>query len=209
MDCVTKGQKAIVSLDLQLYAQCIQLLEKKEIMEGFIFRMEERHVIFTVFKVLDKIPNNSGLDPRFEEARIYGPAAFCHIKEGKHLYRSLENHFLLCFTLYQKYITKMLEKHSDIHQRLKEIIDTSTVTRNQNSILEINDTHNKIKSVLLSVNFRTLPLNFDESLAQFFRNYVKVFQHLLLLFRATATSNFDFIFDISTSCIYMSSRKKR
>ena len=81
---------------------------------------------------------------------------------------------------------------------MKEIIDTSTVTMNQNSILERNDTHNKIKSVLLSVNFRTLPLNFDESLAQFFRNYVKVFEHLLLLLRATATSNLDFIFDITT-----------
>ena len=39
LDCVTKGRKAIVSLDLQLYAKCIQLQEKNEIMESFIFRM--------------------------------------------------------------------------------------------------------------------------------------------------------------------------
>ena len=50
---------------------------------------------------------------------------------------------------------KMLEKHSDIHERLKEIIDTSTTTMTENSTLEIKDTHNKIKSVL-SVIFRTL-----------------------------------------------------
>ena len=50
---------------------------------------------------------------------------------------------------------------------------------NENSTLEIKDTHNKIKSVLLSVNFRTLQSNFDELLknqAHFFRNYMKVFE---------------------------------
>ena len=82
----------------------------------------------------------------------------------------------------------MLEKHSDIHQCLKEITDTSTTTMNENSTLEIINIHNKIKSVLLSVNFRTLQSNFDESLknqAQVFGNYTKVFEHLFLLLRAT------------------------
>ena len=59
---------------------------------------------------------------------------------------------------------------------------------NENATLEIKETHNKIKSVLLSVNFRTLQSNFDESLknqARFFKNYMKVFEHLLLFLRAT------------------------
>ena len=34
---------------------------------------------------------------------------------------------------------KMLEKHSDIHQLLKEVIDKSTITMNENSTLEIKD----------------------------------------------------------------------
>ena len=134
-------------------------------MEGFIFRMGELHVVFTVLKVLGKIINNSGLDLSFEEAGIYGPATLCQIKEGKQLYHSLEAHFVLYLTLYQKYITKMLEKYPDIYQHLKEIIDTSTTaTMNENSSLEIKETHNKIKSILLSVNFRTLQSNFDELL---------------------------------------------
>ena len=74
LDCVTKGRKAIVSMDLQLYAKCIQLQEKNEIIECFIFRMGELHVVFTVLKVLGKIINNSGLDLSFEEAGIYGLA---------------------------------------------------------------------------------------------------------------------------------------
>ena len=90
LDCGSKGRKAIVSLDLQLYAKCIQLQEKNEIMEGFIFRMGKLHVVFTVLKVLGKIINNSGLDLSFEEAGIYGPATLCQIKEGKHLYRNNE-----------------------------------------------------------------------------------------------------------------------
>ena len=61
LDCKTKGQKAIDSLDLQLYVKCIQLQKKNKIMEGFIFRMGEPHVAFTVLRVLDKISNNSGL----------------------------------------------------------------------------------------------------------------------------------------------------
>ena len=127
--------------------------------------MGELHVVFTVLKVLGKIINNSGLDLSFEEAGIYGPATLCQIKEGKQLYHSLEAHFVLYLTLYQKYITKMLEKHPDIYQHLKEIIDTSTTTTmNENSSLEIKETHNKIKSILLSVNFRTLQSNFDELL---------------------------------------------
>ena len=127
--------------------------------------MGELHVVFTVLKVLGKIINNSGLDLTFEEAGIYGPATLCQIKEGKQLYHSLEAHFVLYLTLYQKYITKMLEKHPDIYQHLKEIIDTSTTaTMNENSSLEIKETHNKIKSILLSVNFRTLQSNFDELL---------------------------------------------
>ena len=127
--------------------------------------MGELHVVFTVLKVLGKIINNSGLDLSFEEAGIYGPATLCQIKEGKQLYHSLKAHFVLYLTLYQKYITKMLEKHPDVYQHLKEIIDTSTTaTMNENSSLEIKETHNKIKSILLSVNFRTLQSNFDELL---------------------------------------------
>ena len=72
LDCVTKGRKTIVFLDLQLYAKCIQLQEKNEIMEGFIFQMGELHIVFTVFKVLGKIINNSGLDLSFDKAGIYG-----------------------------------------------------------------------------------------------------------------------------------------
>ena len=152
--------------------------------------MGELHVVFAVLRqVLGKIINNNDLDLSFEEAGIYGPATLCQIKKGKQLYHSLEAHFVLYLTLHHKYITKMLEKHPDIYQHLKEIIDTSTTaTMNENSSLEIKETHNKIKSILLLANFRTLQSNFDKLLkkqAQFFRNYMKVFEHLLLFLNAT------------------------
>ena len=37
-------------------------------------------------------------------------------------------------TLYQNYISKILEKHSDIHQCLEEIIDTSTCLKESSSL---------------------------------------------------------------------------
>ena len=60
--------------------------------------MGELYVVFTVLIVLGKIINNSDLDLNFEEAGIYGPSTLRQIKEGKHLYRSLEAHFVLYLT---------------------------------------------------------------------------------------------------------------
>ena len=72
-------------------------------------KMGELHVVFTVLKVLGKMIDGSGLDQCFEEAGIYGNATLSRIKEGKHLYRALEAHFVLYLALHKLYISKMLE----------------------------------------------------------------------------------------------------
>ena len=117
LDYVTEGGKAIVSLDLQLYAKCIHLQEKNKTMEGFIFRMAELHVVFTVLKVLGKNINNSGLDLSFEEAGI-----LCQIKEEKPLYPSLEGSAFCS-------ISHII---SEIHENVRETLRHSSTFERSN-----------------------------------------------------------------------------
>ena len=59
-------------------------------------------------------------------------------------------------------------------------------------MFEINITHNKVKSGLVKVNFELLQTNFIESSktqAQSFKNYMKVFEYLLLFLRTTQQQN--------------------
>ena len=57
---VSPNKKA-VTLDLQLYAKCIELRSRNEIKDNFIFRLGELHIVFAFLKVLGKYINCSGL----------------------------------------------------------------------------------------------------------------------------------------------------
>ena len=48
------GRKTIVSMDMQLYAYCIQLQSKEEIRDNFVFRTGELHVVFSMIKAIGK-----------------------------------------------------------------------------------------------------------------------------------------------------------
>ena len=88
--------------------------------------MGELDVVITVLKVLGKIIDKSGLDLSIEEAKIYGAATICQIKEGKQLHHSLEAHFVIYLALYQKYCTKLLENYPEIYDHLKELVLSNT-----------------------------------------------------------------------------------
>ena len=59
---VSPNKKTIVTLDLQLYAKCMELRSRNEIKDNFIFRLGELHIVFASLKVLDKYINCSGSD---------------------------------------------------------------------------------------------------------------------------------------------------
>lgn len=60
--------KTIISFDLQLYIKAIKLQAKRDVKNGFVFRMGELHVVFCVLKTLGKMIDDSGLDLVFQEA---------------------------------------------------------------------------------------------------------------------------------------------
>ena len=90
-DALSPGTKTIVTFDLQLYSKALQLQLNSQI-DNFVIRLGELHVVFTVFKMLGKLINGSGLDKAFEEALIYGSTTVEQIKDGHHLYRCFEGH---------------------------------------------------------------------------------------------------------------------
>ena len=68
------GRKTIVSMDMQLYAYCIQLQSKEEIRDNFAFRTGELHVVFAMIKAIGKYIDSSGIDQAFIEAELFrGP----------------------------------------------------------------------------------------------------------------------------------------
>ena len=59
---VSGGDKTIVTLDLQLYSQCMQMRENEDIKKNFIFRLGELHIVFAFLKVIGKYIQGSGID---------------------------------------------------------------------------------------------------------------------------------------------------
>ena len=60
--------KTIISFDLQLYIKAMILQQRPDIQNGFVFRMEELHVVFCALKVIGKLIDGSGLDQIFDKA---------------------------------------------------------------------------------------------------------------------------------------------
>ena len=70
---VSGNNKTTVTLDLQLYSKCMQMREKNEIKENFIFRLGELTIVFTFLKVVRKYILGSGIDQMLNEAGVYVP----------------------------------------------------------------------------------------------------------------------------------------
>ena len=51
---VTGNKKTIITLDMQLYSKAVQLREKNDINEEFIFRLGELHIVFAMLKCIGK-----------------------------------------------------------------------------------------------------------------------------------------------------------
>ena len=51
---VTSNKKTIITLDLQLYSKAMQLREKSDINEEFIFRLGELHIVFAMLNCIGK-----------------------------------------------------------------------------------------------------------------------------------------------------------
>ena len=92
---VSRNSKTIVTLDLQLYAKCMELRSRDEIKGNFVFRLGELHVVFAFLKVLGKYISGSGLDQVLVNVGAYGPTTLAQILDGKHMKRGVEAHMVV------------------------------------------------------------------------------------------------------------------
>ena len=195
-DLLSPGTKTIVTLDLQLYSKALQLESNSKI-DNFVIRLGELHVVFTAFKMLGKIIDGSGLDKAFEEALIYGSNTVEQIKDGHHLYRCFEGHQILYLSLVTNYIVPLIDSHPLIEKDLREdIINAITIIENQKQ--EANESfrenHQKLIELISSIDFISLQTEFDEQLtnqAKFLRNYMSLFETLLLFIWPSRQQNWE------------------
>ena len=171
--------------------KCIQLQSIGNINQNFIFRMGELHTVFCTMKVLGKIIDASGLDMSLSIADIYGTTTVEQVKPGKHFYRSFEGYLTLYLPLYKIYLQKFINTNPLIERDIrsgiiKSMENLKNYKHHETANYQMN--HKETIDFLENIKFHGLQDMFDKSLtnqAKYFRNFMKVFELLLLFTRAT------------------------
>ena len=186
---ITGCKQTIITLDLQLYAKAMQLREKNEIRESFIFRLGELHIVFAMLKCLGKYIEDSGLDRLFIEAGVFGDCTLGQILAGKHMKRAMEAHMTLYLSLYGLYLKSFLEKFPETLETISEIKSRKTSMKEhieKNNKEEVKISHQTLNDIFESIDDK-LKVHSEklEYQGRFFRNYMDMFENLLLFVRAS------------------------
>ena len=172
-------------MDLQLYNKCLQLKANEDIANSFIFRLGELHTVFAILKVIGKYIDNSGLDQLFVEADVYGPVTKGQIIDGKHVKRAVEAHIMLYLALSHFYFEKAINSDSSLVKPFKEIEHLEGVNKECHgeavSIIEINRVAEALQKIDSTFTMQ----------AVFYRNYMRMIEHLLLFIRASREGQWD------------------
>ena len=192
---VSRDRKTIVSLDLQLYAKCMELRSKEEVKDHFISRLGELHVVFAFLKVLGKYIFGSGLDQSFLEADIYGPTTLGQILDGKHMKRGMKAHTMLYLSLTRCYYDYLSNRHNWIDSHLTNLHDHfSKDFLEDGETMEIKE---RFVECLLKIDktgiFECIESedNLFKHQARYLRNYMRMFETLLLFQRASKEENWQ------------------
>ena len=124
-------------------------------------------------------------------ADIYGMTTVEQIKSGKQVYRSFEGYLTLYLSLYKIYLQSFIDTNPQIETDIRcGIIKSVEKLKNykHQKIANYKMNHKETIDFLENINFHGLQDMFDKSLtnqAKYFRNFMKVFELLLLFTRAT------------------------
>ena len=148
----------------------MQMRASKKISDNYIFRLGILHTVFVFLKVMGKYVTGSGLDKTLLLTRIYGPTTHNQILDGEPMKRAVEAHTIIYLALYKLYNGKKCL--------------TVVGNKEETALKEFTDVVQEVRKcgVFDIVN------KFDESLQQqalFLRNYMKMFESLLLFIRAS------------------------
>ena len=113
------------------------------------------------------------------------------IKDGKHFYRCPEAYFPMYLALYRCHILASINSNQEIKKELRRnVVNTITEVSEYNSSKTdvIKDSHRSLLEAIETTNFAQLQKEFDSQLSnqsRFFRNFMKLFELVLLLIRAS------------------------
>ena len=180
---VSGNKKTIVKLDLQLYSKYMQMRDKNEIKENFIFRLGEFHIFSAFLKVIGKYFLGSDIDQMLNEAGVYDPTTIGQIFEGKQITQGLEANLIIYLLLYKEYVDSVLERYPDLSQ---EMSNKANQLSTDISLMDLDSANNHLKKTNTEVKVvLQIFSTFDESLNQqalYLRNYMTM---LLLFVRAS------------------------
>ena len=185
---VSPNQKTIVSLDLQLYAKCVQLREKQEIKDNFIFRLGELHIVFAALKVIGKYIENSGLDRVFLEAGVYGPTTLAQIMCGKHMKRGMEAYMVLYLALTKLLVESVVnnslldaEEVENIKEKISCVTSNDGNAKFQEGFKELLQL---ISEIRVTDRVKQVEGQLDNQ-AKMLNNFMKLYEALLLFVRSS------------------------
>ena len=195
---VSPGRKTIISLDMQLYIKCIKRKAEDNVNRNFVFRVGELHTVFASLKATGKYIDESGIDQSLIEADIYGPTTIQQIKEGKHMKRGIDAYTTVYLALYKLYLAKLFEQYpEEFELSVKDAISSQCNLLQSRSEIEnhsLKDGHMDLIDTLGNIEFQEKQEEFDNSLtkqAKFLRNFMKMFESLLLFVRATRQKDWE------------------
>ena len=169
----------------------MELRSSNEIKNNFISRLGELHIVFRFLKVLGKYINCSGLDQILVDTETYGSTTLSQILNGKHMKRGFEAHMILNLSLFNLFYNDLLKVYPLTHLNLADELAKlkSNIHYSKGSLKELfNESLSKMQDDGLLKKIK----QFDEGLnyqAKFLRNYMKMFEVLLLFIRASREEN--------------------
>ena len=168
----------------------MELRSRNEIKDNLIFELGELHLVFAFLKVLGKYINCIGLDEILVDTETYGSTTLSQILNGKHMKRSFEAHMILYLSLSNIFYNDLLKVYPltqlNLPDKLAKLKGNTHSSKESLKDLFI-DSLSKIQG-------KGLLKKFDEGLnyqAKFLRNYMKMFEVLLLFIRASREENWE------------------
>ena len=184
---MTGSERTIVTLDLQLYSKCIQLRERNEIKNNFIFRLGE------LLKVVGKYIEDSGLDRVFQQAGIYSKTTLDQIMDGGHYKRGIEAYttiYLALKSLHMKEIKNNNDDDGDDDWN-KSVAEIDDIIKTLSPDGKLEDNQKVQQSIIDKINASNLPTknsNFNSGLKNqglFLLKLLAMLEQILLFIRAS------------------------
>ena len=179
-----------------LYIKCIKLKAEDNVNRNFVFRVGELHTVFASLKAIGKYIDECGIDQSLVEADIYGPTTIQQIKEEKHMKRGIDAYTIVYLALHKLYLAKLFEQYPEEFEHSVKNIESVQLATKSSEIdnHSLKDGHIYLYDTLCNIEFHDKEEEFDNSLtkqAKFLRNFMKMFESLLLFVRATRQKDWE------------------